>query len=127
MSECCLISYFDARKFWCIFVLAILKTNPFSHHLYIKCNFIKNLDFKRFFSISLKRLERIFLKSLHIIFIMYIMRAETFIEIDSLQHLKISRQIYPTNLSKICVIYIIHCFDVMLIFQNNAHYIYLHD
>ena len=25
-----LISYFDAGKFWCIFVLAILKTNPFS-------------------------------------------------------------------------------------------------
>ena len=43
-SECCLISYFDARKFWCTFVLAILKTNPFSHHLY-KCNFIQNLDF----------------------------------------------------------------------------------
>ena len=31
-------------------------------------------------------------------FIMYIIRSETFIEIDSLQHLKI-----PTNLSKICV------------------------
>ena len=43
-SEFCLISYFDARKFWCTFVLAILKTNPFSHHLY-KCNFIQNLDF----------------------------------------------------------------------------------
>ena len=27
--------------------------------------------------------------------------SETFIKIDSLQHLKISRQIYPTNLSKI--------------------------
>jgi len=26
-SECCLISYFDARRFWCIFVLAILETN----------------------------------------------------------------------------------------------------
>ena len=26
-SGCCLISYFDARKFWCIFVLAILETN----------------------------------------------------------------------------------------------------
>ena len=39
---------FDARKFWCIFVLAILKTNPFSHHLY-KCNFIQNLDFQHFF------------------------------------------------------------------------------
>ena len=31
-------------KFWCIFILAILKTNPFSLHLY-KCNFIQNLDF----------------------------------------------------------------------------------
>ena len=26
-SGCCLISYFDARRFWCIFVLAILETN----------------------------------------------------------------------------------------------------
>ena len=30
-----IISYFVARKFWCIFVLAILKTNPLSHHPYI--------------------------------------------------------------------------------------------
>ena len=30
-------------------------------------------------------------------------RSETFIEINSLQHPKISRQTYPTNLSKICV------------------------
>ena len=43
-SECCLISYFDAGKFWCIFVLAILKTSPFSHHLY-KCNFIQDVVF----------------------------------------------------------------------------------
>ena len=28
--------------------------------------------------------------------------SETFITIDSLQHLKISRQTYPTNRSKIC-------------------------
>ena len=35
-----------SRKIWCIFVLAILKTNPFSNHLY-KCNFIQNLDFER--------------------------------------------------------------------------------
>ena len=42
------------------------------------------------FCISLKRFERIFLRSLHIISIMYIIRSETFIEIDSLQHLKIS-------------------------------------
>ena len=39
-----LISYFDARKFWCIFVLAISKTNPFFHHLF-KYNFIQNFDF----------------------------------------------------------------------------------
>ena len=30
--------------------------------------------------------------------------SETFIKIDSLQHLKISRQTHPTNRSKICVI-----------------------
>ena len=29
--------------------------------------------------------------------------SETFIKIDSLQHLEISRQTYPTNRSKICV------------------------
>ena len=28
--------------------------------------------------------------------------SETFIKINSLQHLEISRQTYPTNLSKIC-------------------------
>ena len=33
---------FRCRKFSCIFVLAILKTNPFPRHLY-KCNFIQNL------------------------------------------------------------------------------------
>ena len=50
-----------------------------------------------------KRLEGIFLKSLHVIFIMYIIMSETFINIDSLQYLEISRQTYATNLSKICV------------------------
>ena len=39
-----LISYFDARKFWCSLGLAILKTNPFFRHL-SKCNFIQNLLF----------------------------------------------------------------------------------
>ena len=29
--------------------------------------------------------------------------SETFTKIDSLQHLEISRQTYPTNLSKFCV------------------------
>ena len=51
------------------------------------------------FCISLKRLEQIFFKSLHIIFIMYM--SETFIKIDSPQHLEISRQTCPTNRSKI--------------------------
>ena len=37
------------------------------------------------------------------LFIMYIIMSETFIKIDSLQHLEISRQTYTTNLSKICV------------------------
>ena len=60
--------------------------------------------FSSFFHISLKRLKRIFLKSRHIIFIMYIIRSETFIETDSLQHLKISRQTYPTNRSKKCAL-----------------------
>ena len=52
--------------------------------------------------------------------------SETFIKIDSLQHLKISRQTYPTNRSKICVT----TFTVLKLcyfFQNNAHYTYLHD
>ena len=57
---------------------------------------------------------------------MYIIMSETFIKIDSLQHLEISRQTYPTNRWKMCVT-AIHYFDVMLIFQNNAHYTYLHD
>ena len=47
---------------------------------------------------SLKRLESLFLKSLYI---MYIIMSETFIKIDSLQHLEISSQTYPTNRSKI--------------------------
>ena len=50
-------------------------------------------------------------------FIMYIIMSETVIKIDSLQHLEISRQSYPTNRSKI-PLYNIHCFNVMLIFQN---------
>ena len=31
-----ILRYFDARKFCCIFLLAILKTNPFSNHLSTK-------------------------------------------------------------------------------------------
>ena len=42
------------------------------------------------FCIFLKRVERTSFKSLHIIFMIKIIRSETFIEIDSLQHLKIS-------------------------------------
>ena len=59
-----------------------------------------------------------FFKSLHIIFIMHIIRSETFIEINSLQRLKISE----TNLSYQPVKnlrYNIHCFDVMLIFAKQ--------
>ena len=53
------------------------------------------------FNLSLKRQEQINIKSLHIMFIMYIIMSETFIKIDSLERLKISRQTYPTNRSKI--------------------------
>ena len=52
--------------------------------------------------------------------------SETFIKIDSLQHLEISRQTYPTNRAKICVT----TFTVLTLcefFQNNARYTYLHD
>ena len=50
-------------------------------------------------------------------FIMYIIMSETVIKIDSLQHLEILRQGYPTNRSKIPR-YDIHCFNVMLSFPN---------
>ena len=43
--------------------------------------------------------------------------SETFIKIDSLEYLEISRQTYLTNRSKITRHYI-QCFDVMLIFPN---------
>ena len=52
----------------------------------------------RNFTVSLKRLDQFFLKSLHIIFIMYITMFETYIKINSLQHLEISRQTYLTGL-----------------------------
>ena len=74
--------------------------------------------------ISPKRFERIFLKSLHIIFIMYTKKSETFIKIDSLQHLEISRLTYPTNRSKMCDT----TFTVLTLcwfLQNNARYIYI--
>ena len=95
-----------------IFVIAVLKTNPFSHHLY-KCNFIQNLDFWRFFVYLSNDSTKFFFKSLHIIFIM----SETFIRIDLLQHLEISRQTYePVKNPR----FNIHCFDVMLIFPNEC-------
>ena len=54
--------------------------------------------------------------------------SETFIKIDSLQHLEISRQIYPTYRSKICVTtYTFTVLKLWKFFQNNAHYTYLHD
>ena len=71
--------YFDAGKVWCIFVLAILKTNLLSYHR-SKRNFLLNLDFQRFFVC----LERIFLKSNPIIFIMYLIMSETSVKIDTL-------------------------------------------
>ena len=52
--------------------------------------------------------------------------SETFIKIDSLQHLEISRQTYPTNRSKICVT----TFTVLTlryIFQINADNTFIHD
>ena len=48
---------------------------------------------------------------------MYMIMSETFIKIDSLQHLEISRQTYPTNRSKICAKF----------FQINADKTYIHD
>ena len=77
-----------------------------THHappeLRYKCNLLQNLEFSAFFNIS-ETTRTIFFKSLHIIIIMYIKMSETFIKIDSLQHLEISRQAYPTNRSKICL------------------------
>ena len=52
--------------------------------------------------------------------------SETFIKIDSLQHLEISRQTYPTYRSKICVT-AFTVFTLWKFFQNNAHHTYLHD
>ena len=58
---------------------------------------------------------------------MYIIRSETFFEIDSLQHRKISRQTYPANTftnSRVGYVpvknlrYNIHSFEVMLIFPK---------
>ena len=53
--------------------------------------------------------------------------SETFIKIDSLEHLEISRQTYPTNRSKICVT----TFTVLTLwnqfFQSNADNRYIHD
>ena len=44
--------------------------------------------------------------------------SETFIKIDSLEHLEISRQTYPTNRSKIRATTFTVLFEVMLIFPN---------
>ena len=52
--------------------------------------------------------------------------SETFIEIDSLQHLEISRQTHPSNRLKICVT----TFTVLTLSQfleNNVQYTYIHD
>ena len=52
--------------------------------------------------------------------------SETFIKIDSLQHLEISRQTYTTNRSKICAT----TFTVLtlrLFLQISADNTYIHD
>ena len=52
--------------------------------------------------------------------------SETFIKIDSLQHVEISRQTYPTNWSKICAT----TFTVLtlcLFLQISADNTYIHD
>ena len=99
-SDCCLISYFDARKFESILVPAIFKINPFSHHLAVLVQLHSKFGLLALFCVSLKRLQRFFKKSLHLFFTMYIIMSETLIKIDSLQHLEILRQPYPTNRSK---------------------------
>ena len=71
-----LISYFDAKKDWCIFFLAILKTNLLSHNL-SKRIFILNLNFQRFFLYLWNYSNEIFLKSNPTIFIMYVIMSET--------------------------------------------------
>ena len=53
-SNCCLISYFDAGKFWCIFVHAILKTKPFSQHLSVSAPSLTFWTFSAFLYISEK-------------------------------------------------------------------------
>ena len=97
MSECCLISYFDARRFWCIFVHAILKTRFLT--TCISATSFKIWTFSAFMYFS-ETTRTIFFTSLHIIFIMYIIMSETFIKIDSLQHLEISRQTYSIRTSQ---------------------------
>ena len=53
--------------------------------------------FSAFLYISETTRTNFFLKSLHIIFIMYVIMSETFTKIDSLPHLEISRRTYPTK------------------------------
>ena len=59
---------------------------------------------------------------------MYIKMSETFIEIDSLQHLEISRQTYPsawTGQKSTLQHSLFWRYAKFL--QNNAHYTYIHD
>ena len=62
----------------------------------LRATFIQNLDFLAQFFVYLKRLERIFLKSIYIIFIIYIIMSQTFIKIDSLSATSWN---FKTNLS----------------------------
>ena len=66
-----------ARKFWCIFVFAILETNCLSEHL-SKCNLMQNPYLKVFQNISKK--------PYHIITMMCMNKMnQSFINIDLLQ------------------------------------------
>ena len=73
-------------KFTITFVHSIFRTCKAANVSYSK---LSCCHYLRCFDIVFQR--QFFLKSLHIIFIMSIIMSETFITIDSLQHLEISR------------------------------------
>ena len=61
----------------------------------------KNAIVSWLLNFTIRMFVRSAVKSLHLIFIMYIIMSETVIKIDSLQLLEISRQTYPSSRSKI--------------------------
>ena len=63
----------------------------------ISATSFKMWTFSAFLYISETTRTNFFKISSHNLHNVYIIRSETFIEIDSLQHLEISRQTYPTN------------------------------